>query len=187
MNLVPLEVAGAFVLRAEPVCDERGWFARVWDSERLAARGLVARFAQQSVARNARAGTLRGLHVTRPPVEETKIVRCTRGAIHDVVLDARPGSPTFGRYAAVRLDDETPTALYVPAGCAHGYQTLVDGTDVAYDISAAYAADAAAGIAHDDPAVGIAWPLAVTAISARDAALPPLARFAGSLAMEVRP
>lgn len=187
MKLVPLAVDGAYVLQPEPVADERGWFARVWDAEQLAAHGLEARFVQQSAAWNERAGTVRGLHVTRPPVTETKIVRCTRGAVYDAIVDARPGSPTFGRCAALRLDDAARLAVYVPAGCAHGYQSLADGSELLYDISAPYAAAAAAGIAYDDPALAIAWPLPVTSISARDAALPRLAEFIDSLALEVLP
>lgn len=184
MRLVPLGVAGAFAIDADAIRDERGWFARCWDADVLAGAGLVDRFTQQSAAWNARAGTLRGLHVARPPAAEVKIVRCVRGAVFDVIVDARPHSPTFGRHDAVRLDEGTRRSLYVPAGCAHGYQTLVDATELTYDICEPYRADLAAGVAHDDPALSIAWPLAVGALSPRDAALPTLAEYVAALAPE---
>jgi dTDP-4-dehydrorhamnose 3,5-epimerase len=184
VRLVPLDVSGAFAIDAETVRDERGWFARCWDAQVLADAGLVDRFTQQSAAWNERAGTVRGLHVARTPAAEVKIVRCVRGAVLDVILDARPESPTFGRHAAVHLDERTRRCLYVPAGCAHGYQTLLDATEVAYDISEPYRADLAAGVAHDDPALSIGWPLDVVALSARDADLPTLAGYVAALATE---
>jgi dTDP-4-dehydrorhamnose 3,5-epimerase len=177
VRLEALEIDGAYALVAEPVRDERGWFARYWDADELEAAGLAHTFVQQSAAWNALAGTLRGLHVVIPPASESKIVRCVRGAVHDVILDARPGSRTFGRHVAIRLDAEVPRAAYVPAGCAHGYQTLVDATEVLYDISERYEPAARGGVAHDDPGLGIVWPRPVSAISARDAALPSLADF----------
>jgi dTDP-4-dehydrorhamnose 3,5-epimerase len=184
VRLVPLDVAGAFAIDAETIRDERGWFARCWDAQVLADSGLVDRFTQQSAAWNERAGTLRGLHLARPPAAEVKIVRCVRGAVLDVILDARPESPTFGRHAAVHLDERTRRCVYVPVGCAHGYQTLVDATELAYDISEPYRADLAGGVAHDDPALSIAWPLDVVALSARDADLPTLAEYVAARATE---
>jgi dTDP-4-dehydrorhamnose 3,5-epimerase len=185
LRLVPLRIAGAFAIDTDAIRDERGWFARCWDADILAEAGLVDRFTQQSAAWNARAGTVRGLHLARPPGAEVKIVRCVRGAVFDVIVDARPNSPTFGRHDAVRLDESTRRSLYVPSGCAHGYQTLVDATELAYDLSEAYRAELAAGLAHDDSALSIAWPMTVVALSPRDAALPTLADYVASLATEV--
>jgi dTDP-4-dehydrorhamnose 3,5-epimerase len=184
VRLVPLDVAGAFAIDADAVRDERGWFARCWDAGVLADAGLVGRFVQQSAAWNLRAGTLRGLHLARPPAAEVKIVRCVRGAVFDVIVDARAGSPTFGRHAAIRLDDVTRRCVYVPAGCAHGYQTLVDATELTYDISEPYRAELAGGVAHDDPSLSIPWPMAVVELSARDSALPTLAGYVAALATE---
>ncbi|MGD0050809.1 MAG: dTDP-4-dehydrorhamnose 3,5-epimerase family protein [Vulcanimicrobiaceae bacterium] len=186
MKLVPLALDGVYAVEFEPVRDGRGWFARLWDAELFEAAGLASRFVQQSAAWNAKAGTVRGLHFALPPASEAKIVRCVRGAAFDVVVDVRTGSPTFGRHLGLRLDDEARSAVYVPAGCAHGYQTLADQTELIYDISEPYRPTADGGIAHDDPALGIAWPLAVSAISARDAALPTLARFLDAASTQAR-
>jgi dTDP-4-dehydrorhamnose 3,5-epimerase len=185
VRLVPLAVAGVYALDPEQARDDRGWFARTWDAVRLEQAGLNGTFVQQSLAWNARAGTVRGLHLAFPPSREVKLVRCVRGAALDVVVDARFESPTYGHYVAVQLDEQNHRALYVPAGCAHGYQTLVDGTELLYDISEPYRAELAAGIAHDDPALGIFWPLPVAALSARDAGLPSLAIYAEMLKSEV--
>ena len=142
----------------EPREDERGFFARAWSAEELAAAGLVARLAQVNVAFNERAGTLRGLHFQRAPHEDVKLVRCTRGAIYDVVVDLRPDSPTYRRWLGVELDDRNRRALYVPAGCAHGYQTLADATETLYLHSARYAPESEGGVRWDDPALAIEWP-----------------------------
>jgi dTDP-4-dehydrorhamnose 3,5-epimerase len=181
LRLVPLAVAGAFALEPEPVRDERGWFARWWDAELLAEAGLTASFVQQSAAWNQRAGTLRGLHVVLPPASEAKIVRCVRGEAFDVVLDARPGSTTFGRHVTLDLSERNGRAVYVPAGCAHGYQTLADDTTLLYDISSGYRSDLAGGIAHNDALLKIKWPLPVVAVSARDANLPRLLEYVAFL------
>lgn len=187
MTLVPLAIAGAYALDPEPLHDERGWFARTWDGDQLIREGLRGRFVQQSLVWNARAGTVRGLHIARPPAAEVKLVRCIRGAVLDVVVDVRPGSTSFGKHVMVRLDEENRRAVYVPAGCAHGYQTLTDATELLYDISEPYRAELASGIAHDDPALGIVWPLPVVSLSERDAALPSLARYVDLNVMEVWP
>ncbi len=173
MRFVETEIAGAYVLELEPHVDERGSFARIWCAEELAERGLTAELAQCSISRNPRAGTLRGLHYQRPPHEEAKVVRCTRGAIFDVLVDLRPGSPTRGAWFGTELDAERGAALYVPEGCAHGYQTLVDDSEVLYLISHRYTPSAAAGVRWDDPAFGIRWPPAARrTISARDRSWP---------------
>jgi dTDP-4-dehydrorhamnose 3,5-epimerase len=149
---------GVYTLEIEPHGDERGLFARTWDGELLAAAGLDARASQQSIAFNQRAGTLRGLHFQRPPHAETKLVRCTRGALWDVVVDIRPGSDTYLRWLGVELTEENRRTLYVPEGFAHGYQTLVDATEVWYQMSVPYAPESADGLRWDDPRLAIEWP-----------------------------
>ena len=177
MTVRELEISGVLLLVPEPVRDERGFFARTWDAADVAG---IDGFVQQSVAFNDRAGTVRGLHLAAAPAAEVKAVRCLRGAIYDVVVDVRFGSGTFGRHVGVRLDANDRNVLVVPRGCAHGYQTLVDGTEVQYDISEPFRSELAAGCAHDDPALKIAWPLAVSVISERDAALPSFAELAAA-------
>jgi dTDP-4-dehydrorhamnose 3,5-epimerase len=173
MRFVPLKLGGAYIVEPEPYVDERGSFARVWCRDELAEHGLTCELAQCSVSRNARAGTLRGLHFQRPPHEEAKLVRCTRGAVFDVIVDLRPGSATIGSWAGVELDAEAGAAVYVPEGFAHGFQTLTDHAEVLYMISHPYVPEAAAGVRWDDPALSIDWPeTAERTISARDVALP---------------
>jgi dTDP-4-dehydrorhamnose 3,5-epimerase len=168
-------LAGAFTIDVEPHEDERGFFARVWDGEELAAHGLETRAVQSSIAYNHAAGTLRGLHYQEPPFAETKLVRCTAGAICDIVVDLRPESPTFLEWVAVELTAENRRTLYVPERFAHGYQTLADATEVWYQMSAPYAPDAARGLRWDDPRLAIEWPPAGRRIiSPRDLAWPPL-------------
>jgi dTDP-4-dehydrorhamnose 3,5-epimerase len=149
---------GAWLVEPEPIADARGFFARTFDAAAFAERGMRAAFPQCSVSYNARAGTLRGLHFQAAPHAEAKLVRCTAGAIFDVLVDLREGSPTRGRWTGVELNAENRRALYVPEGFAHGFQTLADATEVLYQISAPYAPDAARGVRWDDAAFGIAWP-----------------------------
>jgi dTDP-4-dehydrorhamnose 3,5-epimerase len=165
---------GVWVIDLEPSADERGFFARTWCAREFEARGLTAALAQCSVSWNRARGTVRGLHYQAAPHEEAKLVRCTRGAMFDVAVDLRPGSPTRGEWFGVRLDPESGRALYVPEGCAHGFQTLVDETDVAYMISTRYAPDSSAGVRWDDPVLSIDWPDVdgERTISERDLALP---------------
>ncbi|HEY1514494.1 MAG TPA: dTDP-4-dehydrorhamnose 3,5-epimerase [Gaiellaceae bacterium] len=158
MRFVATEIDGVHVLELEPFADERGLFARVWAEEELAAHGLTAAVSQCSISRNTRAGTLRGMHFQHAPHAEAKLVRCTRGAIYDVALDLRAGSSTLGRWFGVELSAENGAGLFIPEGCAHGFQTLVDDTEVLYLISAPYAPQAAAGVRWDDPTFGIEWP-----------------------------
>lgn len=165
-------LAGAFVISIEPIEDERGFFARSFCVQELEARGLCARVAQCNISYNRRRGTLRGLHLQRPPHEEIKLVRCTAGGIHDVIVDLRHGSPTFARHFGVELSAANRKTLYVPAGFAHGFQSLEDDTEVFYQMSHAFAPQAAAGFRWNDPAFGIRWPLEVTVISARDRGYP---------------
>jgi dTDP-4-dehydrorhamnose 3,5-epimerase len=166
------EIAGAFVIDLERRADERGFFARTFCQDELAARGLNPTIAQENVSYNARRGTLRGLHFQRDPHGETKIVRCTRGGIYDVIVDLRPAGATYKRWLARELTDENRRALYVPVGFAHGFLTLTDDTEVLYLMGTRYAAAAATGYRWNDPAFAIAWPFAPSIVSASDLALP---------------
>ncbi|HXQ28116.1 MAG TPA: dTDP-4-dehydrorhamnose 3,5-epimerase [Gemmatimonadales bacterium] len=167
---------GAYVIEPERREDERGFFARVWCEREFAAHGLETRIAQCSISLTTRRGTLRGMHYQRPPHEEVKIVRCTRGGIHDVIIDLRPDSATFLQHFAVALTAENRGSLYVPRGFAHGFQTLEDDTEVSYQISAFYVPDAARGVRWDDPAFGIAWPIADPILLDRDRSYPDFRR-----------
>ncbi|HEY4376801.1 MAG TPA: dTDP-4-dehydrorhamnose 3,5-epimerase [Acidimicrobiales bacterium] len=173
-------VPGAWVIEPERVADERGWFARTYAAAEFAARGLSTEIVQVSSSFNAQAGTLRGMHLQRAPHGEAKLIRCTAGRVFDVMVDVRAGTPTFGRWAAFELDPGSGRAVYLPAGVAHGFVTLADGSELTYQIDAPYVAEAGAGFRWDDPDAGIAWPLQPTVISARDRELPPLAGLAGA-------
>jgi dTDP-4-dehydrorhamnose 3,5-epimerase len=166
------ELAGAFVVESEPIEDERGWFARIYDESEFAERELASRFVQGSAAFNTESGTLRGMHYQEEPHAEAKLVRCVRGAVHDVIVDLRPGSATFKRWVAVELRAAGGRMLYVPEGLAHGYLTLEDETETFYLISAAYAPEAARGVRWDDPAFGIEWPDDPRVMSEKDKAWP---------------
>jgi dTDP-4-dehydrorhamnose 3,5-epimerase len=170
MRLVALPVEGAFVIELEPISDERGFFARSYSTEDFARRGLVTDFVQSGIAYNTRRGTLRGMHYQAAPHGEVKLIRCTAGAVYDVVVDLRPGSPTHKQWASVELSAENRRTLYVPEGFAHGYVTLTDGAELVYHMSAPYHAASARGVRWNDPAFGIAWPLEPVVISDRDAA-----------------
>jgi dTDP-4-dehydrorhamnose 3,5-epimerase len=163
---------GVWLIAPERVADNRGFFARTYDREAFAARGLDPAIEQCSVSFNHRRGTVRGLHFQAAPHAEAKLVRCTRGVVWDVAIDLRPESPAFGKRFAAVLSAEEGMALYIPRGCAHGFQTLEDGTEVFYQISTAYAPGSARGYRYDDPAFGIPWPEPVTVISQRDLSLP---------------
>jgi dTDP-4-dehydrorhamnose 3,5-epimerase len=163
-----------YVVETEPLHDARGFFARTFDAAAFEKVGAVSRFDQQSIAFNDRAGTIRGLHYQLKPYEEAKLVRCTSGALFDVVVDLRTTSPTFGRWFGMRLDGENRTAVYVPPGCAHGYQTLLDRTEAVYAISAPYVAELARGVNARARMLAIPWPLPFSVISGKDAALPEL-------------
>ena len=163
-----LAIPGVLELEAAPVRDARGSFARVYDAELLAAHGAPLPVAQVSVSVNVRRGTLRGLHLQVPPHEETKLVRCVVGAVHDVVVDLRPG-PTQLAWLAVELTAERRNAVVVPSGCAHGFLTLADGCELEYLISTPYVAAAAAGVRWDDLAIGVEWPFRPIVLSTRDA------------------
>ncbi len=172
MILRELPVEGPRLIELERHEDDRGFFARTYCREELAAAGIDFPVVQANLSYNRRAGTLRGMHYQTAPCEEAKIVRCVRGSIHDVVVDLRPSSPTLGRHATADLTADNRLALYVPPGFAHGFQTLEPNSDVSYLMSSAYAPGHAAGFRYDDPDVAIRWPLDVAAISDNDLALP---------------
>jgi len=163
---------GAFLIRTTPFEDERGFFARAWCQDEFKAHNLNPRMVQLNVGLSRRRGTIRGMHYQRPPHGEAKLVRCTRGAIHDVIIDLRPGSATYLGHFGVRLDEENRTQLYVPEGFAHGYLTLADRTEVAYQMSVPYRPDHGAGVRWDDPAFSIRWPEPVRVILERDRTYP---------------
>ncbi len=165
-------IEGVWVVEPERHADERGFFARTWDGAELAERGLNGNLSQCSISYNHRRGTLRGMHYQEAPHEEAKLVRCTAGAIFDVAVDLRPDSPTFTKWVGHELAAENRLALYVPEGCAHGFITLADGAEVAYQISERYAPEAARGVRWDDPAFAIDWPVEVNVISERDRSYP---------------
>jgi dTDP-4-dehydrorhamnose 3,5-epimerase len=166
------KVAGAFLIEPEPIEDERGFFARTFCREEFEAHGLDPVVAQCNLSFNHRRGTLRGLHYQAAPHQEAKLVRCTRGAIWDVALDLRPGSPTYRAWFGAELSHGNRASLYIPQGCAHGFLSLTDASEVAYQMSAPYAPDAARGVRWDDPAFGIEWPGEVLVINQRDASYP---------------
>jgi dTDP-4-dehydrorhamnose 3,5-epimerase len=168
-------ISDAFVIEPERLADDRGYFARTYCATEFEERGLDPTVVQCSTSFNARAGTLRGMHYQADPHAEAKLVRCTRGAIHDVALDLRRDSATYLQWCGIELNEDNGLALFIAAGCAHGFQTLVDESEVLYQMSAAYHPAAARGVRWDDEAFGIAWPQAPPGgrtISARDASYP---------------
>jgi dTDP-4-dehydrorhamnose 3,5-epimerase len=154
------ELRGAFVVDLEPRGDERGFFARAWCAREFRDHGLSPALVQCNISFNPHRGTVRGMHFQRVPHAEAKLVRCTRGALFDVIIDLRPESPTFKRWTGVELTADNRRALFVPEGFAHGYQTLVADTEAFYQVSEFYAPEAEGGVRWDDPAFGIEWPLA---------------------------
>lgn len=163
---------GTYVLDLEKLEDQRGFFARVWCAKEFAAHGLSTDLAQANIGFSRTSGTLRGMHYQGAPYGETKLVRCTMGAIYDVVVDLRPASPTYKHWIGVELTADNRQMLYIPEGCAHGYQTLVDNSEIFYQASQFYAPAFAQGVRYNDPAFGIQWPLAVQVISDTDANWP---------------
>jgi dTDP-4-dehydrorhamnose 3,5-epimerase len=169
MRFTETHVSGAFLIQPEPRGDERGFFARLWCRDEFAARGLTADFVQCNDSFSARRGTLRGLHYQTAPYQEVKLVRCVRGAIFDVLVDLRPASPTFARWFGTELSAENRTMLYVPEGCAHGYLTLEEASEIVYPVSRLYHPEAERGVRWNDPRFAIEWPDAGSlTISAKD-------------------
>jgi dTDP-4-dehydrorhamnose 3,5-epimerase len=163
---------GAFIVESKCHFDERGTFARIWDQSVLKQLGSDFRIEQCSISCNERKGTLRGMHYQSEPYQETKIVRCLRGALYDVIIDLRPHSPTFKQHFGLELTSNNRRMLYIPEGIAHGFLTLTDHTEVLYLISQRYDADSACGVRWNDPAFGVQWPDEIRVISARDQRFP---------------
>lgn len=153
-----LELSGAFVIEGQRFEDERGFFARTWCENEFKEHGLNPHLVQCNISYNRHKGTLRGMHFQVAPYEEAKLVRCTAGAIYDVIIDLRPESPTFKRWAGVELTAQNRIALYIPEGFAHGFQTLAADSEVLYQMSEFYHPECASGVRWDDPAFGITWP-----------------------------
>ena len=168
MIVRPLEVNGAFLITPERFRDERGFFARTWCSDEFASHGLDPTVTQCSVSFNRLKGTMRGMHFQHSPHGEVKLVRCTSGAVYDVIVDVRRSSPTFLGHVGVELSAENHEALYIPKGFAHGFVTLTDNAEVFYQMSNLYVPTAAGGFRFDDPAFAIDWPTPVIVINARD-------------------
>jgi dTDP-4-dehydrorhamnose 3,5-epimerase len=176
MKFVCTPLEGAYVIELEPVFDERGFFARTWCREEFLAHGLNPNFTQCSISLNKRKGTLRGLHYQDKPYQEAKLVRCSSGAICDVIVDLRPASPSYAKWLAVELTAANHKMIYAPEGFAHGFQTLADDSEVFYHITESYQPQYARGVRWDDPLFGIEWPNKDPIISARDKSFPDYVR-----------
>ena len=162
------ELKGVFVVEPEIIEDERGFFACSWSPVEFEKHGLNTRLVQCNISFNKKRGTLRGMHFQAKPHQEAKLVRCTRGGIYDVAVDLRPESPTRYRWVAAELTADNYQMLYIPEGFAHGYQTLVDNTEIFYQMSETYHPESARGLRYDDPVFGVKWPLPLSVISERD-------------------
>jgi dTDP-4-dehydrorhamnose 3,5-epimerase len=173
-------LSGVWIVEVDPAADERGFFARTFCADTFAESGLVSDFPQCSISFNRTRGTLRGLHLQCEPHGEAKLVRCTAGALFDVAVDLRRTSSTFGRWVGVTLSAQNRRAFYISEGCAHGFLTLVDNTEVFYQISRRYVPEAFRGVRWNDPDLAITWPIPIEIISPRDAALPPLKQLLGT-------
>jgi dTDP-4-dehydrorhamnose 3,5-epimerase len=167
-------IPGVFIIHLAPIHDERGFFARAFGADEFRARGMNPDIVQAHLSLNTRRGVLRGMHYQRAPAAEAKLVRCVRGSIFDVVVDMRQESESYLQWVSCELSAANRKALYLPEGCAHGFQTLEDDCEVFYHVSHVYAPELADGFRYDDPAVGIRWPQPVSVISPRDKAWPPL-------------
>ncbi len=176
MIFTPTALDGVFIVDVQRHEDERGFFARMFCQEEFKAAGLEPTVRQGNLSFNHAAGTLRGMHFQHSPHEETKLVRCTRGAIYDVVVDLREHAPTYLQHVGVRLDADNHRGLYVPRHCAHGYLTLEPGSEVTYLVSEDYTPGSGGGLKFDDPALAIDWPGQVNVVSAQDTAWPLLKR-----------
>lgn len=172
MIFTETRLAGAWILDIERRDDERGFFARTYCQREFEQHGLSPRIVQTNVSYSRRKGTLRGMHYQAPPYAEAKLVRCTRGALYDVIIDLRPGSPTYRQWIGVELTADNYRTLFVPEGFAHGFYTLVDDVEVMYYVSQFHTPEAERGVRWDDPAFAIIWPGPVTTISAKDSRWP---------------
>jgi dTDP-4-dehydrorhamnose 3,5-epimerase len=181
MIFTETRLKGAFIIDLDRKEDERGFFARAFCQNEFREHGLKPVIAQANIASNLRKGTLRGLHFQYPPQAETKLVRCTRGAILDIIVDLRPESRTYLDHVAVELNQDNQTALYVPERFAHGYQVLHDATDTSYQVGEFYAPSAEGGLRYDDPQLHLHWPLPVSVISPKDQAFRPFCEIQDEL------
>ena len=172
MDFSPAGIPGSFVIDIRPIKDERGFFARTWCADELRAQGLVGEIAQINTALSHAKGTLRGMHLQAPPHGEAKIVSCQAGRVFDVVVDLRPDSPSYCQWRGFELSAENFRMLYIPEGCAHGYQTLEDNCVLSYTTSERYAPDSATGVRFDDPAFAVDWPLPPSVVSKADSSWP---------------
>lgn len=168
MVFTPIKLNGSFIIDLEKHGDERGFFARAWCQKEFAVHGLNENIVQCNVSYNKQKGTIRGLHYQIKPYEEAKLVRCMKGAISDVIVDLRPSSPTYKQWIAVELSEANRRALYVPEGFAHGFQTLMDDTELFYQVSQFYAPEFERGVRWNDPAFAINWPFPISNISSKD-------------------
>jgi dTDP-4-dehydrorhamnose 3,5-epimerase len=175
MRFTPSRIPGAWVIDIEPIHDQRGFFAMTWLPEEFRTHGLDPALAQCNLAFNHKRGTLRGMHFQTAPHAQAKLVRVTRGALLDVIVDLRADSPTFRQWEAVELTADNRRMLYMPAGIAHGYLTLTDGTEAYYHASSPWVPAAESGVRWNDPAFAIAWPMAPVVISDKDSAWPDFA------------
>lgn len=186
MNFIETCLKGAFIIEIERRVDNRGFFARAFCQREFRDHGLKPVIAQSNIAFNHKKGTLRGMHFQYPPAAETKIVRCTRGAILDIIVDLRPESATYLEHVAVELTADNGRSLYVPERFAHGYQVLEDRTETSYQVGEFYTPGAEGGLLYDDPRLGLDWPLSVTEISSKDAAWQPLGVVEAELERKMR-
>ena len=172
MIFTETKLKGAYLIHPEKIGDERGFFARVFCSDEFDAHHLNPSFVQCNISFNALKGTIRGMHFQRPPHAEAKLVRCVKGEIFDVIIDIRPQSVSYGQWISARLSESNYRMLYVPEGCAHGFQTLTDNTEIFYQMSESHHPESEGGIRPDDPDVGIPWPIQNPSVSPRDLSYP---------------
>lgn len=172
MRFIETNLKGAYIIELERREDQRGFFARVWDDRIFEEQGLVGHVVQQNASFSRLAGTIRGMHYQKAPYQETKLIRCTRGRIFDVIVDLRPASSTFKQWLGVELTLDNDRMLYVPKDFAHGFQTLENETEVTYLVSETYHPEAEMGLRYNDPAIGMEWPLPMKSISEKDAGWP---------------
>jgi dTDP-4-dehydrorhamnose 3,5-epimerase len=181
MIFTETKLRGAYIIDLERREDERGFFARAFCQKEFEAHGIKPLIAQANIASNRKKGTMRGMHFQFPPAAETKLVRCTRGAILDIIVDLRPESPTYLQHISVDLNEDNFRALYVPERFAHGYQVLRDNTDTSYQVGEFYTPGCESGLMYNDPELALSWPLPVSVISAKDQGWKPMAEIESEL------
>ena len=186
MIFTETKLKGAFIIDIEPRADERGFFTRAFCQREFAEHGLNPVIAQANIGFNARRGTIRGMHFQFPPAAEAKLVRASRGAVLDIIVDLRPESPTYLQHVAVELSADNHRGIYIPERFAHGYQALEDNTEITYQAGEFYTPGAESGLRFDDPRLGLRWPLPVAVISAKDLAWPALSEVEGDLHRRMR-